>query len=180
MSTLDAETGTWSVTVSLRGEPAEGTTGAVNAVLYPPEAACGSMLDDAAAYLRGNDAPGSTDVSRHGDRRSARAERRVDQGARPDSAVVTLKLTDTAFVGYTPGCVTVTLSNHGVLDRVDAVPFSAPNQPAPPLPPLPEPAPPLPAEPDDRVRQPRPAEGEPRAARWRSRSSRSTAPSRAR
>ena len=57
VSTLNADTGTWSVTVVLRGEPAEGTTAAVNAVLYPPAASCGSMPNDAAAYLRGNDSP---------------------------------------------------------------------------------------------------------------------------
>ncbi len=41
----------------------------------------------------------------------------------PGSATITLAMKDSAFVGYTPGCVTVTLSNHGVLDQVDAVPF---------------------------------------------------------
>src|SRR4051812_47783100 len=63
VSTLNADTGTWSVTVVLRGEPSEGTTGAVNAVLYPPSASCGANLDGVAAYLRGNDSPGATDVS---------------------------------------------------------------------------------------------------------------------
>ena len=144
VSTLNADTGTWSVTVSLRGEPGPGTTGAVNAVLYPPAASCGSIPGDAAGYLRGNDSPGATDVSG-----TVIAGPRAPNGGYfkehvPGSATVTLAMTDTAFVGYTPGCVTVTLTHNGVLDEVDAVPYSAPNQSAPPLPPLPPPAPPAP------------------------------------
>jgi hypothetical protein len=144
ISTLDADTGTWAVTVTLRGEPAEGATGAVNAVLYPPAAACGDVPDDAAAYLRGNDAPGATDVSGtlvHGPRA---LEGRFKEHV-PGSATVALGATDPAFAGYTPGCVTVTLSHFGALDEVDAVPFSVPGQSAPVLPPLAPPAPPLPA-----------------------------------
>jgi hypothetical protein len=142
-STLDADTGTWAVTVALRGEPAEGTTGAVNAVLYPPAAACGAVPNDAAAYLRGNDAPGATDVSGTLVNGPRALEGRFKEHV-PGSATVTLGATDPAFAGYTPGCVTVTLSRFGALDEVDAVPFSAPGQPAPVLPPLPPPAPPAP------------------------------------
>src|SRR3954454_17105798 len=145
VSTLDSDTGTWSVTVTLRGEPADGTTGAVNAVLYPPAASCGTVPNDAAAYLRGNDSPSATDVSGPvvGPQVHA-ANGGYSKEHVPGSATVTLAMKDTFFFGYTPGCVTVTLTNHGALDEVDAVPFSGPGQAAPPLPPLPPPAPPAP------------------------------------
>jgi hypothetical protein len=144
VSTLDAD-GRWTVTVSLRGEPAEGTTGAVNAVLYPPSASCGTVPNDAVAFLRGNDSATTTDVSGSvvlGGVHAANGGSTKEHA--PGSATVTLGLMDTALAGFTPGCLTVTLSNHGVLDEVDAVPFSAPDQPAPVLPPLPPPAPPAP------------------------------------
>ena len=145
VSTLDNETGRWAVTVSLRGEPADGTTGAVNAVLYPPAAACGAVPNDAVGYLRGNDSPSATDVSGS----VLIGGIHVPSGGYakehvPGSGTVTLAMTDSTFAGNTPGCVTVTLSNHGVLDEVDDVPFSAPDQPPPALPPLPPPAPPAP------------------------------------
>jgi hypothetical protein len=104
--------------------------------------------NDAAAYLRCNDAPAATDVSGSvvlGGLHAANGGSTKEHV--PASATVTLALTDSALAGYTPGCVTVTLTNHGVLDEIDAVPFLTPDQPAPVMPPLPPPAPPLPASP---------------------------------
>lgn len=148
VSTLDGATGTWTVTVSLRGEPVAGTTSAaVNATLFPPGAACGTADNAAIAYLRGNDSPDATDVSGP----IAFPWHTPDGGYFkehvPGSATITLAMKDSSFVGYTPGCVTVKLGRHGFVDEIDAVPFAAPGQPAPPLTPLPPPAPPQPAGP---------------------------------
>ncbi len=149
VSTLDPDTGTWSVTVSLRGEPAQGTTGALNAVLYPPADSCGTVPNDALAYLRGNDSPDATDVSGPvvaGGVHAANGGYSKEHV--PGSATVTLAMKDSALVGLTPGCVSVILTNHGTLDEVDSVPFPGTTAaPPPPLPPLPPPAPALPADP---------------------------------
>jgi hypothetical protein len=38
----------------------------------------------------------------------------------PGSATITLEMRDSGFVGFTPGCVTVLPTHHGIKDEVDA------------------------------------------------------------
>src|SRR5262249_1621463 len=52
----------------------------------------------------------------------------------------TFVVTDTAFAGLQPGCLTVTLSKFGFKDEVDEVPFAGPQQ-TPIATPTPTPAP---------------------------------------
>ena len=64
LSTLDDEAGTWSLTVTLQGAPADDETAFVSAVFFPlpADGACGARPGDALVQLRTRAQAGS-DVS---------------------------------------------------------------------------------------------------------------------
>lgn len=142
-ASFDDAAGSLAVDLTLQGVPEIAGSAAINVILYgtSPSGGCGDVI----AYLRSSTDPTTSQVT--GTVLPTTAPRAAQSLSKTgDGAVITLTMTDTAFVGVQPGCMTLNLTHFGVQDAVESVPFAGPKQPpiATPTPtptPTPQPTP---------------------------------------
>lgn len=135
-ASFDDVAGQFSVDLTLPGIPETAGSAAINGILYGTSAAggCGDVI----AYLRASTNPANTGFTGTVlPTTTPRAPQGLSRTA--NDATITLAITDTAFVGVRPGCLTLNLTNGGVKDAVESVPFAGPRQP--PITPTPTPDP---------------------------------------
>jgi hypothetical protein len=141
-ASFDNTAGTLTIGVTLPGAPVTDASAAINGTLYGTAAdgSCGTVI----AFLRSTTNPASTEaMGTVTPTTSPRAAQTTTKTAAGPS--ITLAMTDPAFAGVTPGCLTLNLTNHGVKDAVESIPFTAQTPPPVATAPTPTPAPVPPA-----------------------------------
>ncbi|HEY6891769.1 MAG TPA: hypothetical protein VI300_28465 [Solirubrobacter sp.] len=124
-STFDDSAGTWTVVVTLQGTPeADGYTTVDGVLRAPGPHGCDAASSRALASLSASTDPSDTAITSIVT--PTTAPRDAQSSSREaGGAAITLRLTDTAFSGQRPDCLSLSLSRDGVLDALEAIPFVA-------------------------------------------------------
>src|SRR5262249_14882818 len=145
-STLDPDTGTWSVAFTFFGPPTAAAWGNLDAQLYTGASQCADFQAQIASFQEAATLPGDKNISATvipPPDRSLRAAQSFVKTV--DGNTITLSMTDSSLVGAPVTCVAAAISHRGFLDQVGplAFPGAPPVQPVAPEPgTTPPPAPP--------------------------------------
>jgi hypothetical protein len=144
-STLDPDTGTWTVVYTLYGPPTADAWGNLSARLFVGASQCEDFQASIAGFQQSSTLPGDGTVNGSvtpPPDRTLRAAQSVTKTV--DGNTITLTMVDTSLVGAPATCVDGAISHRRILDTFGPLPFpnAPPVQPVPPEPGTTPPPPP--------------------------------------